>query len=138
MGLIENIRSGLGNLVGSAFADGVAEYRTMTSTTNTVPRTYTEWKPIANARVIVGEYTVDHDPVTGMWAALETGELRVPYMTKLDLYARQTQIRWKENNDNTWVVFDIAKRLNHNAGSITGYVLESRSPLTNNRRKGSL
>ena len=138
MGLIANIRSGLSRTVGTAFSDGLVDYRPLTSNANANPRSYGAWVSVTPARLIIGDKSTVQDADTGIWFTLELGELRVPDHANIDLFSRGDQVRTRQLVTDAGVIWDVAKRLNSGAGSIVGYLLEIKTPVISNHRRGSL
>lgn len=138
MALLDTIKNGLSNTTGKAFAYGTVQYRVMTSKYNTIPRTYGGWTTITNARVITNEMQIVQDDRTGMLYTVEMGECRIPFSSNVELAARQTQIKWTDPSTGLVEIWDVTSRLNHNAGSITGYTLERKVPFGVNPRDGAV
>lgn len=138
MGLVSSIKNGLSLTIGRAFADGIIQYRLLTNNSNSPTRTYGPWITIPDARVITGEKSVMQDPDTGMYYTVEFGEVRVPAHAGITLQARAAQVWSRTIVTDKGQIWDVAKRLNHNVGSITGYALDIKTPYVGNHRSGAV
>lgn len=138
MSLVSTIRSSLSG-VAAKFADGVIEYRTLTSAPNAQPRTYSAWARIMTARCLEFGESQLHDPDSGIWYREETCDLRIPYMENIHLTVRD-QIRQGATagasvNNSVW---SIRHQEASAAGSVQAYALYRRTPLMGNVRPGGV
>ena len=138
MALVPNIRTILSN-VGALFADGVQEYRTLTSAPNATPRVYSAWIVIPYSRVIEQVDRQVQDEASGHWYLEETCQLRVPYHVGIVLSIRD-QIRsgptaGASANNGVW---SIHNTIDSADGSVKAYNLYRRTPLLANPRPGGV
>lgn len=135
MTLIGNIRSTLAG-VSAAFADVGIEFRTLTSSPTATPRVYTGWEPITVGRITDMNSQQIQDVDTAIWFNLETCKLRIPYTEEEStLSVRVTQIRVGGAEGKIW---SVDQERTEAAGAVRVYVLNIRTPLMANPRKGGV
>lgn len=136
MALVANIRSTLSG-IGVKFADGVVEYRTMTSAPNAATRTYSAWTTLASSRIVEQRDTQVQDPDSGIWYREETCQLRVPYQVGVALSLRD-QIRAGSTAGAAVAnqVWSIRDTLDAADGAVKAYSLYRRTPMMGNPRTG--
>lgn len=135
MTLISNIRSTLSG-VSAAFADVGIEFRMLTSSPTANPRTYSAWEAIPVGRITDMASSQVQDVDTAIWFNFETCKLRVPYSSEVSpLSVRVTQIRVGGAEGKIW---SIDQERTEGAGSVRVYILNIRTPLMANPRKGGV
>lgn len=137
MALVPQIRSVLSG-IGAKFADGVIEYRTLTSAPNAKPRTYSAWVVLPLSRVIEQRDIQVRDPDTGIWYREETCQLRVPYqvaviLTLADQVRNSAAVAGPSVDTPVW---SIREKVDAADGSVRAYNLFRQTPLMQNARPG--
>jgi hypothetical protein len=138
MGLTSSIRTTLSGIA-VKFADGVVEYRVLTSAPNATPRTYGNWTTITGARCCEFSETQTQDSESGLWFREETCELRIPYQANVSLTIKD-QVRQGPSagpgvND---IIWSVSHQKVSGAGSVSPYHLYRRTPMMQNPRKGGV
>jgi hypothetical protein len=136
MALTANIRSVLSGIA-VKFAEGVVEYRRLTSAPNASPRTYGLWTTISGARIHETHNEQVQNTSTGVWYLEQSCELRVPFECGVLLTIRD-QIRTTppagvDTDEQVWA---LDKEISCSAGSVTAYRLVRRDPILTDPRKG--
>jgi len=137
MPLISNIRTVLSG-VAAKFADGVVEYRALTSAPNATPRTYGAWTVIPVARLTEFNESQVQDE-QGVWYREESCELRIPLQANVSLTIRE-QVRngTAAGVSLTNQVWSVREQRLSAAGSVSAYGLYRRTPLMGNVRQGGV
>lgn len=138
MALVPSIRNTLSG-IGALFADGVIYYRTLTSAPNAATRTYSAWVLIPNARCCGFGEEQFQDPASGMWFRDELCQLRVPYLSNVNLTIRD-QVR---QGDGTGAaadhfVWSIRQQELSGSGSMQSYKLFKRTSMMVDHRQGGV
>lgn len=121
------------------FADGVVEYRLLTSAPNATPRTYGAWTVVSGARCCEFAESQVQDPDTGLWFREETCELRIPYQAGVTLTVRD-QVRQGPSAGAglSEIIWSVSHQKASGAGSVSPYHLYRRTPMMQNPRKGGV
>lgn len=139
MSLVSDIRATLSG-IGALFADGVIEYRTLTSAPNATPRVYSSFATIADARCVEFSETQVQDPTSGIWYREETCQLRIPYASNVSLTVRD-QVRQgptATGASTSNLVWSVREQLMSSAGSVSAYMLYRRTPMMADNRPGGV
>ncbi len=138
MPLVAAIRSTLSG-IGAKFADGVQEYRVLTSAPDANPRTFGAWTVLPLSRVVEQRDMQVQDPNTGHWYREETCQLRVPYQVGITLTIRD-QIRSGSAagagvNNSVWSIRDTIDAAD---GAVKAYTLFRRTRMLVDSRQGGV
>ena len=139
MTLVSSIRTSLSK-VGRKFADGVIEYRVLTSNPNANPKTYGTWTLVPYSRCVEFSESQLQDPDDGMWYREETCEVRIPFEANVALSIKD-QVRQGPTAAGVGlsnVVWSVREQKMAAAGAVSAYGLYRRTPLMANPRKGGI
>ena len=139
MTLVSSIRTSLSK-VGRMFADGVVEYRSLTSTPNASPRTYSAWATLLYARCCEFGESQQQDQTSGVWYRVETCDLRVPYESGVSLTIRD-QIRQGPTAaevSTSNVVWSVREQGQSSVDAVSVYHLSRKTPMLSDARQGGV
>ena len=139
MSLVSSVRSSLSGIA-AKFADGVVEYRTLTSAPNAQPRTYSAWVRLPVSRCTDCGETQFQDPDSGIWYREETCQLRIPSQEDVHLTVRD-QIRQGPTSTGVAVaniVWSVKSQTQSAAGAVNSYFMYRRTPMLGDPRQGGV
>jgi hypothetical protein len=138
MPLVASIRNSLSS-VGRKFADGVVEYRVLTSAPNATPRTFSTWTVLPYSRCMDFSEMQEQD-LNGIWCLVENCILRVPYEANVNLSVRH-QIRQgptASGVSTSNIVWSVKEQILSGVGSVSSYKLYRKTPMLADSRNGGV